>query len=55
MVTGFAHHFPESLRPEIEVLDKVGQKVITNLSQSDKKGVAINSQPLDFIGSGAWI
>ena len=54
MVMRYAHHYPESLRSGVEVLDKVG-KVSTNLAQSNKKGVTSNSQPLEKIGSGAWI
>jgi integrase len=54
MVMRYAHHYPESLRSGVEVLDKVGQN-ITNLAQSNKKGVTNNSQPLDILGSGAWI
>ncbi len=46
MVMRYAHHYPESLRSGVEVLDKVGQKVITNLAQSNKKGVTNNSHPL---------
>jgi integrase len=55
MVMRYAHHYPESLRSGIEVLDKVGKKVSTNLAQSNKKGATRTSQPLDFAGSGAWI
>ena len=35
MLQRYAHHYPESLRPGVEVLDKI----ITNLSQSNKEGV----------------
>ncbi|NLW34191.1 MAG: site-specific integrase [Syntrophorhabdus aromaticivorans] len=34
MLQRYAHHYPESLRPGVEVLDKI----ITNLSQSNKEG-----------------
>jgi hypothetical protein len=37
MVTRYAHHYPESLRAGIEVLDKARKKVSTNLAQSDEK------------------
>jgi integrase len=37
MVMRYAHHYPESLRAAIEVLDKVRKKVSTNLEQSDGK------------------
>jgi len=33
MVMRYAHHYPESLRKGIEVLDRINQKSITNLSQ----------------------
>ena len=36
MVMRYAHHYPESLRSGIEVLDKVRKKVSTNLAQSDE-------------------
>ncbi|MGA3282610.1 MAG: tyrosine-type recombinase/integrase [Smithella sp.] len=36
MVMRYAHHQPESLRSAIEVMDKVGGGIITNLSQSLK-------------------
>ena len=36
MVMRYAHHYPESLRSGIEVLDKVGKKVSTNLAQFGK-------------------
>lgn len=36
MVTRYAHHYPESLRSGVEVMDKINFKVITNLSQSEK-------------------
>jgi len=35
MVMRYAHHYPESLRAGIEVLDKVRKKVSTNLAQSN--------------------
>jgi integrase len=37
MVMRYAHHYPESLRSGIEVLDKIREKVSTNLGQSDEK------------------
>jgi integrase len=37
MVMRYAHHYPESLRAGIEVLDKAREKVSTNLAQSDEK------------------
>jgi integrase len=40
MVMRYAHHYPESLRSGVEVLDKL-KKVITNLSQSEKKGATL--------------
>jgi len=40
----YVHHYPESLRSGVEVLDKevldkIGEKIRTNLAQSIKKGV----------------
>ena len=39
MVMRYAHHYPESLRSGVEVLDRINGKVITNLAQSNDKGV----------------
>jgi integrase len=39
MVTRYAHHHPESLRAGVEVLDKVGKKISTNLEQRGKSEV----------------
>jgi len=55
MVQRYAHHYPESLRPGIEVLDRMRKESVTNQSQSKEKGVTSNSQPLDLIGSGGLI
>lgn len=52
MVMRYAHHYPESLRSGVEVLDKAREKFSTNLAQSKEKGVAPDTQPLDLIGSG---
>jgi integrase len=38
MVMRYAHHYPESLRSGIEVLDRIGKKVSTNLAQYNEKG-----------------
>ena len=38
MVTRYAHHYPESLRAGVEVLDRIGKKISTNLEQSKEKG-----------------
>jgi len=38
MVTRYAHHYPESLRPGVEVLDKVSGKFSTNLAHFKEKG-----------------
>jgi integrase len=40
MVTRYAHHYPESLRAGVEVLDRIGKKISTNLAQQDKSEVA---------------
>lgn len=34
MVQRYAHHYPESLRSAIEVMDRINKPIITNLSQS---------------------
>jgi len=39
MVMRYAHHYPESLRSGVEVLDKIGKKVSTNLAHFKEKGV----------------
>jgi integrase len=39
MVKRYAHHSPESLRSGVEVLDKVREKISTNLAQPNEKGV----------------
>jgi integrase len=36
MVQRYAHHHTETLRNAIEVMDRIGKGVITNLSQSPK-------------------
>jgi len=38
MVTRYAHHYPESLRAGVQVLDRVGKGIRTNLEQSKEKG-----------------
>ncbi len=38
MVMRYAHHCPESLRAGIEVMDSLTPSIITNVSQSQKKG-----------------
>lgn len=46
MVMRYAHHYPESLRPGVESLDRVRDQFITNLSQSNKKGlVPVQASP----------
>ena len=52
MVQRYAHHYPESLRPGIGILDRMRKESVTNQSQSNEKGVTPDSQLLDFIGSG---
>lgn len=49
MVMRYAHHYPESLRPGIEVLDKARKDFCTILAQSKEKGVTPNAQPLEMI------
>jgi integrase len=39
MVQRYAHHYPESLRSAIEMIDGVRKPIITNLSQSQKNRV----------------
>jgi integrase len=38
MVMRYAHHYPESLRSGVRVLDKIDKKIRTNLGQSKKQG-----------------
>jgi hypothetical protein len=38
MVTRYAHEYPENLWAGVEVLDRVGKKISTNLEQSKEKG-----------------
>lgn len=40
MINRYAHHYSESLRPGVERLDKVEEKVITNLSQFERAEIA---------------
>lgn len=40
MINRYAHHYPESLRPGVERLDKVEEKVITDLSQFERAEIA---------------
>ncbi len=42
MVMRYAHHYPESLRIGVEILDKVRKEFSTNLAQSNEKGVNQN-------------
>lgn len=39
MTQRYAHHYPESLRDGVEVLDELKKKYVTNLSQSNEKGI----------------
>jgi integrase len=43
MVMRYAHHHPESLRPGVEALDRIGQKISTNLAQSKEKGATASA------------
>lgn len=51
MVMRYAHHYPESLRGGVEVLDRIQPGIITNLAQSMNEGPAPVSQPLASIGA----
>jgi len=42
MVMRYAHHYPESLRAGIEVLDKAREKISTILAQSDEEQKALS-------------
>ena len=42
MTQRYAHHYPESLRDGVEVLDKMKKEFSTNLAQSQKKGINQN-------------
>ncbi|MGA2954152.1 MAG: tyrosine-type recombinase/integrase, partial [Thermodesulfobacteriota bacterium] len=39
MIMRYAHHYPESLRSGVEVLDRIGRKISTNLAQPSENGV----------------
>ena len=39
MIMSYAHHYSESFRSSVEVLDRISGKVSTNLSPSKEKGV----------------
>jgi integrase len=43
MVMRYAHHYPESLRSGVEVLDRIEKKVSTNLAQHKEKGVTASA------------
>jgi len=43
MIMRYAHHYPESLRPGVETLDRIIKNFITILSQSNEKGVTPDS------------
>lgn len=51
MVMRYAHHYPESLRGGVEVLDRIQPGIITNLAQPMEKGLARVSQPLEIVGA----
>jgi hypothetical protein len=51
MVMRYAHHYPESLRGGVEILDRLRADGSTNLAQSMNKGLAQVSQPLEIIGA----
>ncbi len=42
MTQRYAHHYPESLRDGVEVLDRIKKEFSTNLAQSNEKGVNLN-------------
>jgi integrase len=59
MVMRYAHHSSESLRPGVEALDRIRPSPVTfgHITQKER-GCATPQkamQPLDLIGSGAWI
>ena len=43
MVMRYAHHYPESLRSGVAVLDKVNGKISTNLAHLEEKGVTASA------------
>lgn len=51
MVMRYAHHYPESLRPGIEVLDRVRQARSTILAQSAGCGTPHVLQPVENVGA----
>ena len=42
MVQRYAHHYPESLRAAIEMIDGVNKPIITILSQSQKNRISMS-------------
>ena len=55
MTQRYAHHYPESLRDGVEVLDRLGDGFSPILAQCNKKGLGGNLQTLEFIGCGERI
>ncbi len=55
MTQRYAHHYPESLRDGVEVLDRLGDGFSPILAQCNKKGLGENLQTLEFIGCGERI
>lgn len=55
MTQRYAHHYPESLRDGVEVLDRLGGEFGTILEHCNKKGLGGNLQTLEFIGCGERI
>lgn len=51
MVMRYAHHYPESLRAGVEVLDRVGGRGSTNLAQSGGGAAPVLVQAVEKIGA----
>jgi len=51
MVMRYAHHYPESLRGGVEVLDRVRQTVSTNLAQSACQARTVHAEPVEKFGA----
>ena len=58
MTMRYVHHYPESLRSGVEVLDKVGYNLVTAGEKGDFKKFASSQKPLSFeqlLGGGGRI
>ncbi len=49
IVMRLAHHYPESLRPGVEVLDRVKEETSTKMAHSEEEGVTRMSNPFKIL------